>query len=80
MLKTSPKKFKTNLHPQYIKDTSGNKMVVLSHNEYNSILEEIEDWEDSMLYIQTKLYDNGERIPMETAFMEIEKNRKKFLM
>ena len=68
-------RFSTQLRPQYIKDSAGRQMVVLSYNEYSSILEEIEDWEDNMLYLQTKKVDNGERVSMETAFAEIEKNR-----
>ena len=68
-------RFSTRLHPQYIKDSAGSQMVVLSQNEYRSILEEIDDWEDTMLYLHTKRTDTGERIPMETAFAEIEKDR-----
>jgi|GEM_PF-1535867 len=68
-------RFSTRLNPQYIKDSAGSQMVVLSQNEYSSILEEIDDWEDTMLYLEAKRTDTGERIPMETAFAEIEKNR-----
>ena len=67
--------FATRLQPQYIKDSAGNLMVVLSHHDYSSILAEIEEWEDSMLYLQAKRNDDGERIPMEVAFAEIEKAR-----
>ena len=45
-------------------------MVILSHSDYHSILEEIEEWEDSMLYLQTKRADNGERVSMEMAFAD----------
>jgi len=68
-------RFSTRLHPQYIKDSAGSRMVVLSHSEYRSIVEEIEEWEDSMLYWQTKRTDTGERIPMEMAFAAIENPR-----
>ena len=68
-------RFSTRLHPQYINDSAGSRLVVLSQGEYHSILEEIDDWEDTMLYLQTKSADTGERIPMKTAFAEIEKNR-----
>jgi hypothetical protein len=71
----SRNRFSTQLHPQYIKDSAGGQMVVLSQNEYHSILEEIDDWEDSVLYLQTKDADSGERISMEKAFAEIEKKR-----
>ena len=72
MITASRTKFATRLHPQYIKDSMGSQMVVLPHSEYHSILEEIEEWEDSMLYLQAKRADNGERISMEMAFAEIE--------
>jgi len=62
-------RFSTRLHPQYIKDSVGEQMVVLSQNEYQSILEEIDDWKDSMLYLQTKGKDSGERISMKEVFV-----------
>ena len=68
-------RFSTRLNPQYIKDSAGSQMVVLSQSEYHSILEEIDDWEDTMLYLQAKRADTGERISMEMAFAEIEKDR-----
>jgi len=74
MATTTRSRFSTRLNPQYIKDSAGSQMVVLSQSEYRSILEEIDDWED-MLYLQAKHADTRERIPMETAFAEIEKNR-----
>lgn len=68
-------RFSTRLNPQYIKDSAGSQMVVLSQSEYHSILDEIDDWEDTILYLQAKRADTGERIPMEAVFAEIEKNR-----
>lgn len=39
------------LHPQFIKDETGqNSFVVLSANEYNNIMEIIEDLEDVKLF------------------------------
>lgn len=70
-----PDRFSTRLHPQYIKDSTGSQLIVLTQSEYHSILEEIENWEDTMLYLQTKRADTGERISMETVFAEIEKKR-----
>jgi hypothetical protein len=40
------------------------------------MLEEIEDWEDNLLFAQAKANDTGERIPMEEAFNRIETARK----
>ena len=34
------------IHPQYITDTAGKKLVVLPINEFNSILDELEEVED----------------------------------
>ncbi len=64
------------LHPQYIKDTAGNNLVILSQNEFDTIIEELEDIEDIRLYDEAKKNDTGERIPMEEAFKMIEANRK----
>ena len=50
------------LHPQYITDTVGKRLVVLPQKEFNSILEGLEEIEDIKLYDQTKKEDNGERI------------------
>jgi len=50
------------VHPQYIKDTVGKKMVILPQREYESIIDKIEDLEDLALYEKAKAEDNGERI------------------
>lgn len=66
------------LHPQYIKDTEGNKsLVIISAKEFDSIIEELEDIEDVRLYDEAMKNDTGERIPMEEAFKMIEAKRKK---
>jgi hypothetical protein len=55
------------LHPQYIKDNSGiDTFVVLTANEYESILEVIEDYED------IKLFDNVANDP-NTNFIDLDK-------
>ena len=64
------------LHPQYITDSAGEKLVVLPIGEYNSILDELEETEDVRLYDEAKKNDNGERILMEDAFKMIEAKRK----
>jgi len=59
------------LHPQYITDTAGNSLVVLSQQEFNAIMEELEELEDIRMYDEAKQHDNGERIPMKQAFAMI---------
>ena len=51
------------LHPQYIKDTTGtNTFVILPADEFETIIEELEDLEDVRLYDEAKKDDDGERI------------------
>ncbi len=64
------------VHPQYITDSAGEKLVVLPISEFNSIMEELEEMEDIRLYDDAKKNDTGERIPMEEAFKMIEAKRK----
>jgi hypothetical protein len=54
------------LHPQFIKDTAGNNtLVVLPVKEFNTIIEDLEDLEDILLYDDAKKNDTGERICFE---------------
>jgi PHD/YefM family antitoxin component YafN of YafNO toxin-antitoxin module len=64
------------VHPQYITDTAGQKLVVLPISEFNSIMDELEDLEDIRLYDEAKKNDTGERIAMGDAFEMIEAKRK----
>lgn len=50
------------IHPQYIKDTAGKNLVVLSQNEFDILMEELEELEDIKLYDEAKKEDTGERI------------------
>lgn len=50
------------LHPQYITDTAGRKMVVLPLQEFDTIMEQLDELEDIKLYDAAKHNDNGERI------------------
>jgi len=51
------------VHPQYIKDTKGNRsLVVLSVQEFESLMEELEELEDIRLYDEAKKEDTGERM------------------
>ena len=61
------------LHPQYITDSVGKKLVILPHNEFNTILEELEELEDIQLFDLSKKEDNGERI----LYSDYLKKRKK---
>ncbi|MBK9213914.1 MAG: hypothetical protein IPO14_13490 [Saprospiraceae bacterium] len=60
------------VHPQFIKDANGEKsMVILPINEFDAIMEELEDMEDVRLYDEAQKDDDGERI----LFSEYIKNR-----
>jgi len=73
MEKLTRKIEKRSIRPQYIKDTAGNRLVVLLQENYNA---DMEDMTDSLTYLQEKLKDNGERIAMNEAFRLVELNRK----
>ena len=65
------------VHPQYIKDADGNtSLVVLPVNEFDKLMEELEDLEDIRLYDAAKETDSGERISIIEAFAQIEADRK----
>lgn len=53
------------LHPQFINDSAGQKLVVLQYNEFESLMEEIEMAEDVRLYDEAKREDDGWRISLE---------------
>jgi PHD/YefM family antitoxin component YafN of YafNO toxin-antitoxin module len=49
-----------NLHPQYINDTKGNKsMVVLSIQEFELLMEELEELKDTRLYDEARKADTA---------------------
>ena len=51
------------INPHFITDTLGNKVsVVLSMDEYKTIMEELEELEDIISYNKAKTEDDGERI------------------
>ena len=62
-----------NIHPQYITDTAGKKLVVISAKEFKTIVEQLEETEDVRLYDEAKKQDNGERV----LFEDYLKKRKK---
>lgn len=64
------------IHPQYITDTAGKKMVVIPAKEFDSIIEELEELEDIKLYDKAKA-SKEPSIPIDEAFKIIEAKRKK---
>lgn len=64
------------IHPQFIKDTAGKGLVVLPQNEFEILMEELEELDDIRLYDDAKSTDDGVRIPMDEVFKSIEANRK----
>lgn len=64
------------IHPQYITDNTGKKLsVVLPIEEYNTILDELEELEDIRLYDEAKAADEPS-FPIDEAFKMIEAKRK----
>ena len=63
----------TVLHPQFIKDSAGKNMVVLPQEEFEQLLEDLEDLEDVRLFDEASKIDTGERI----LFSDYLKSRKK---
>jgi hypothetical protein len=65
------------IHPQFITDSEGNKLsAILPIDEFQSILEELEDLEDIRLYDASKS-DMEPAIAKEEAMKIIEDERKK---
>ena len=63
------------LHPQYIKDASGkNSLVVLPAEEFEKLLEELEDDDDVRMYDIAKKEDTGERI-LFSDYLKMRKER-----
>jgi hypothetical protein len=57
------------VHPQYITDTAGKKLVALPLNEFDTLMSELED---VRLYDEAKKEDDGKRI----LFTDYVKKRK----
>lgn len=63
------------INPQYITDETGKKLsAIIPINDFNSLMEELEELEDIRLYDEAKA-DNTSSIPIEDAFKLIETNR-----
>jgi hypothetical protein len=66
-----------NVHPQYIKDASGKRsMVVLPAKEFAAILEVLEMQEDVRLF-DAAMAETSNPIPIDEAFAVIEAKRSK---
>ncbi|MEX2231742.1 MAG: hypothetical protein WD824_06265 [Cyclobacteriaceae bacterium] len=64
------------IRPQYITDEKGEKIsVVLPIEEYQTMLDELEDLEDIRLYDEAKASDEPS-FPIDEAFKMIETKRK----
>jgi PHD/YefM family antitoxin component YafN of YafNO toxin-antitoxin module len=50
------------VHPQYITDTSGSKLVILSSKEFDSMIDALEELEDIKDYDEFKKNDDGKRV------------------
>jgi PHD/YefM family antitoxin component YafN of YafNO toxin-antitoxin module len=64
------------LHPQFITDTAGKKLVVLPQSEFDILMEELDDAEDVRLYDEAKK-DNEPSIGLEEAMEVLKAERKK---
>lgn len=60
------------VHPQYITDTAGKKLVILPLKEFDHLIKEIEELNDIHLYNEAKKEDDGKRI----LFSDYVKKRK----
>ena len=65
------------VHPQFITDTTGNRIsVILPMREYETIMEQLEELEDIRLYDETKAAPDEPSIPIDEAFEMIESRRR----
>jgi hypothetical protein len=64
------------INPQYIKDTAGQKLVVLSEKQFDNMLQALEELDDIKRYDAAKRR-NQTFVAADTAFNQIEAKRKK---
>lgn len=62
------------INPQYIKDASGNSLVVLYQKDFEKLIEELEELEDIRLYDEAKQNDSGDRILL-SEYIKIRKEK-----
>ena len=61
--------------PRYIVDDQGKKVaIILEIEEYERVLDRMEELEDTVAYLDAKL-EGGETIPFEQALEEIEREK-----
>jgi hypothetical protein len=64
------------LHPQFIKDSTGNRsLVVLTAEEFDAIMEELNDLEDVQLHDKAKKNYTGEQIPLKDVLLMTEEKK-----
>ena len=64
------------MHPQYIIDTAGRKLVVLSVSEFDSLMDELDLSEDIKLFDRAVLA-NEPSVPAEETFKKLDKTQSK---
>lgn len=62
------------VHPQYITDTSGSKLVVLSSKEFNLMIDALEELDDIQEYDEFKRTDDGKRV-LFSGYLKKRKNK-----
>ena len=62
------------VHPQYITDTAGQKMVVLPVSEFDSLMEELDQLEDTRLFDKA-IIANEPSISADEVFKKIDESR-----
>ena len=62
------------VHPQYIPDTSGSKLVVLSSKEFNLMIDALEELDDIQEYDEFKRTDDGKRV-LFSGYLKKRKNK-----
>lgn len=66
------------INPQFVKDESGQELgVFLTKRDFDKLLEELEDYEDTKAFDKAKSRTDEEFIPFEQAVEEIKKSRLK---
>ena len=62
------------VHPQYITDTSGSKLVVLSSKEFNLMIDALEELDDIQEYDEFKRTDDVKRV-LFSGYLKKRKNK-----
>ncbi|MEO8821022.1 MAG: hypothetical protein ABI267_07050 [Ginsengibacter sp.] len=66
------------INPQFVKDEKGQDLgVFLTKNDFDKLLEELEDLEDNKAFDEAESRTDKEFIPFEQALEEIKESRNK---